>query len=145
MRRSGSGAARTGRPWVNAKSKIKTEYPTVQYASWTATVAAAEIEYGMCVLHSNIYVAKANVKTSLSALHIEETSDVMDRLQMLQRHSATNVNVPRLETFDTARCIGTGSGGLKNLADDVGGSKRRSISEPDSVLRREWALRIDRV
>ncbi|GJR82174.1 hypothetical protein Tco_0152959 [Tanacetum coccineum] len=28
-------AARTGRPWVNAKSKIKTEYPTVQYASWT--------------------------------------------------------------------------------------------------------------
>ncbi|GJR43730.1 hypothetical protein Tco_1311833 [Tanacetum coccineum] len=29
------GAARTGRPWVNAKSKIKTEYPTVQYSSWT--------------------------------------------------------------------------------------------------------------
>ncbi|GJR01150.1 hypothetical protein Tco_0524134, partial [Tanacetum coccineum] len=62
----------------------------------------------------------ANVRTSLSALHIEETSAVMDRPQMLQRHSATNVNVPRLETFDTARCIGTGSGGL----------------------RREWALRI---
>ncbi|GJR91501.1 peroxisomal membrane protein PMP22-like protein [Tanacetum coccineum] len=24
-----------GRPWVNAKSKIKTEYLTIQYASWT--------------------------------------------------------------------------------------------------------------
>ncbi|PWA53072.1 mpv17/PMP22 [Artemisia annua] len=24
-----------GRPWVNVKTKIKTEYPTVQYASWT--------------------------------------------------------------------------------------------------------------
>ncbi|GJZ94705.1 hypothetical protein Tco_0666908 [Tanacetum coccineum] len=65
-----------------------------------------------------------------------------DRPQMLQRLSATNVNVPQLETFDTARCIGTGSGGLKNLADDVGGPKRQSISEPDSVLRRESALRI---
>ncbi|GJQ94390.1 hypothetical protein Tco_0005529 [Tanacetum coccineum] len=60
-----------------------------------------DLDYGMCVLHSNIYAAK-------------------DRPQMLQRHSATNVNVPQLETFDTARCIGTGSGGL----------------------RREWALRI---
>ncbi|GJZ34144.1 hypothetical protein Tco_0579580 [Tanacetum coccineum] len=56
----------------------------------------------------------ANVRTSLSALHIEETSAVM------------------------------GTGGLKNLTDDVGGSKRRSISEPDSVLRRESALRIGR-
>nr|GEX27667.1 hypothetical protein [Tanacetum cinerariifolium] len=109
-----------------------------------------DLDSRMCVLHSNIYAAKgmwedaANVRTSLSALHIEETSAVMDRPQMLQRPSATNVNVPQLETFDTARCIGTGSGGLRNLADDVGGSKRRSISEPDSVLRREWALRIGR-
>ncbi|GKB60840.1 hypothetical protein Tco_0917026 [Tanacetum coccineum] len=80
-----------------------------------------DLDSGMCVLHSNIYAAKANVRTSLSALHIEETSDVMGT---------------------SMYC--TGSGGLKNLADDVGGSKRRSISEPDSVLCREWALHIGR-
>ncbi|GKA37797.1 pentatricopeptide repeat-containing protein [Tanacetum coccineum] len=57
-----------------------------------------DLDSGMCVLHSNIYAAK-------------------DRLQMLQRPSATNVNVPQLETFDTA-----------NLADDVGWFKNGGLA-----------------
>ncbi|GJZ94704.1 hypothetical protein Tco_0666907 [Tanacetum coccineum] len=61
---------------------------------------------------------------------------------MLQMPSTPNVNVPQLEAFDAVQGTNIGSGGLQNLADDVGCSKRRCIRKPISVLHGDSVLHL---
>lgn len=52
----------TGRPWMNVKSKIKKEYPAVQYTAWTVWFLTSFIPIRSVLLYTLCYLCYTNWK-----------------------------------------------------------------------------------
>nr|GEY03779.1 pentatricopeptide repeat-containing protein At4g02750-like [Tanacetum cinerariifolium] len=87
---------------------------------------------------------KKDWNVNLTADHYSCMIDIIGRAGMLIEAYELDLDSRMCVLHSNIYAAKDRPGGLKNLADDVGGSKRRSISEPDSMLRCEWALRIGR-